>query len=171
MSAGDGPAGRRAAAPALGRLRRAAAGPALLAGLRAGDDRFLDHSLIYALIEIADRGATLAGLSDPSPDVRRGALVALDQMEGGNLTREQVVPLVGTTDAGLQKAVFSVIARHPDWAGAVAGLLRQWASSRELDDAGRDALREAVRAFATNPEIQDLVARSLREGETPMTTR
>jgi len=143
----------------------------LLAGLKAGNDRFLDHALIYALIEIADRGATLAGLSDSSPDIRRGALIALDQMDGGNLAREQVVPLVGTTDAALQKAVFSVIAKHPDWGGSVAGLLREWAASPTLDETGREALREAVRAFATNTEIQDLVAGSLRAGDTPITTR
>jgi putative membrane-bound dehydrogenase-like protein len=173
MAADDGPAGRRAAATALGRLRRVEAVPALLAGLRAGagNDRFLDHSLIYALLEIADRGATLAGLSDPSPHVRRGALVALDQMEDGGLTRELVVPLLDTTDGALQKAVFSVIAGHPDWGGAVAGLLRQWAARPALDEAGRDALREAVRAFAANPEIQELVAQSLRGQDTPLTTR
>jgi putative heme-binding domain-containing protein len=145
--------------------------PTLLAGLRPGNDRFLDHALIYAMMEIADRGPLVAALGDSRPDVRRGALIALDQMEGGSLTREQVVPLVGTTDPALQKAVVAVIARHPDWAGAVAGLVRGWIARRTLDDAGREALREAVRAFASNAEIQDLVARSLRAGDTPLEAR
>jgi putative heme-binding domain-containing protein len=71
----------------------------------------------------------------------------------------------------LQKAVFSVIARHPDWAGAVAGLLRQWAASRDLDEPRREGLREAVLAFATNPAIQEVVARALQEEDTRLPTR
>src|SRR6185437_13712895 len=103
MLAGDEPAARRAAATALGRLKRTEATQALLQGLGGDNDRFLDHALVYALIEIADRRATLAGLSDPRPRVRRGALIALDQMDGGPLTRGQVVPLLDTTDTALQK--------------------------------------------------------------------
>lgn len=171
MVGNDAPAARRAAATALGRLRRNEAVPTLLAGLRAENDRFLDHSLVYALIVIADRRATLVGLSDPSPRVRRGALIALDQMDGGDLTRESVVSLLDSTDAALQKAVFSVIARHPDWAGAVADLLRQWAASRDLNEPLREGLREAVLAFATNPAIQQVVARSVQREDTPLPTR
>jgi putative membrane-bound dehydrogenase-like protein len=171
MVGDDAAAARRAAATALGRLRRHEAVPTLLAGLRAENDRFLDHSLIYALIVIADRRATLVGLSDPSPRVRRGALIALDQMDGGDVAREDVVPLVGTTDAALQKAVFSVIARHPDWAGAVAGLLQQWAASHDLDEPRREGLRETVPALATNPAIQQVVAQALQGEDTRLPTR
>ena len=171
MAAGDAPAARRAAATALGRLRCPEAVPALLAGLQEPNDRFLDHALIYALIEIADRRATLAGLSDPAARVRRGALIALDQMDGGGLTREQVVPLLATTDPALHKAVFSVIARHPDWGDAVAGLLRQWAASGELDESQREGLREAVLASAANPAIQEVVAQVLSLERTPLSTR
>src|SRR5205807_692024 len=65
LTSGAAPAVRREAATALGRLRRAQAVPALLDGLRHGGDRFLEHALIYALIEIADRPGTLKGLRDP----------------------------------------------------------------------------------------------------------
>ena len=115
------PAARRAAAAALGRIKPKEAVPTLLAGLRAENDRFLDHALIYALLEIADAPATRRGLNDPSPHVRRGALVALDQMDGGSLTRDEVVGLLNTSDAALQKAALSVITAQPEWAGAVAG--------------------------------------------------
>src|SRR5205807_1569494 len=93
LVASDAPPVAREAATALGRLRRAEAVPALLRRLRGTDDRFLQHSLVFALIEIADREGTRRGLRDPDPRVRRGALVALGQMDGGTLTREQVVPL------------------------------------------------------------------------------
>ena len=72
MVASNIPAARRAAATALGRLERNEAVPSLLAALRTENDRFLDHALIHALIVIADRQATLAGLSDPSPRAAPG---------------------------------------------------------------------------------------------------
>ncbi len=63
---------RREAATALGRLRNSEAVPALLRALAKPIDRFEEHALIFALIEINDREATLAGLSDEAPSVRRG---------------------------------------------------------------------------------------------------
>ena len=48
-------------------------------------DRFLEHSLTFALIEIADREGTAAGLAEQEPLIRRAALTALDQMDGGGL--------------------------------------------------------------------------------------
>ena len=70
-------------AAALGRLGGRDTVPKLLEALRGGADRFVEHALVYALIEIGDRAATLAGLTDASPAVNRGALIALDQMERG----------------------------------------------------------------------------------------
>ena len=52
------PHDRRLAAEVLGRINDRAAIPALLDALASPADRFVEHSLIYALIEIADRDAT-----------------------------------------------------------------------------------------------------------------
>src|SRR5260221_9602631 len=106
----DEPVLRRRAAAALGRIGNPDAVPALLASLRKGNiDRVLEHAIVYALIEIGSREATLAALSDPSPLVRRAGLVALDQMEHGDLTRDLTVPLLDTDDPDLQQAALAVI--------------------------------------------------------------
>jgi HEAT repeat protein/glucose/arabinose dehydrogenase len=162
---------RREAATALGRLRGRDAVPSLLAALRAGGDRFLEHALIYALIAIDDREATLPGLRDLSALVRRGALIALDQMDHGGLTRDLVMPLLECPDPALQQAVLGVIAGRPEWAREMIGWLR-----RELDRAdGGEALRgdliEEVLAFCRDPAVQDLIARVLRREATPVATR
>jgi putative heme-binding domain-containing protein len=162
---------RREAATAVGRLRRKEALPALWKALRAGGDRFLEHSLIYALIEIGDRDGLLQGLRDPSPVVRRAALIALDQMDGGNLTRGLVTPLLNTDDPALQQTALAIITARPGWAKEIAGLLRQWLGKTELDAARQESLRGALLAFSTDPTVQEVVAQTLRREQTPLTLR
>ena len=169
--ADDTPAVRRNAATALGRLRHPEAVPALLAALRQGGDRFLEHALIYALIQIADREATLKGLADADPRVRRGALIALDQMDGGNLTRELVIPLLDTADAALQQTALAITTTHPDWAPAVVGLLRDWLARPELDESRRDGLRAVLFALARDEAVQAAIAEGLRSERMPAATR
>src|SRR5262249_44656581 len=150
------PAVRREAATALGCIGRSAAVPALLAALRHGGDRFLEHAQVYALIAIADRVATLEGLHSDNPGVQRGALVALDQMEGGNLTREEVVPLLNQSDAPLQQTAWNVITAHPDWGDAVVDLLRRWLAEGAVS--GRsEMIKTALLAFSRNPAMQQTV--------------
>ncbi|HVR84039.1 MAG TPA: HEAT repeat domain-containing protein, partial [Planctomycetota bacterium] len=160
------PAVRREAATALGRLRDKRAVPALLGSLRAGGDRFLEHALIYALIRIDDREATLAGLEDPNPSVRRAALIALDQMEHGALTREEVTPLLDPVDLPLQQAALSVVAAR-GWSGELRGLLQKWLAAEEPPPEAEAILT----VFARDPVIQDLVAQGLRSPKTSTPTR
>ena len=59
---------RRAAAEALGRIGDKSAVPALLKAVgELRPDRVLEHSLTYALIEIADPKGTAAGLASDQP--------------------------------------------------------------------------------------------------------
>jgi hypothetical protein len=89
------PAVQRAAAEALGRVGDARAVPELVRISAAPIDRVLELSLIYALIEIGDAEATAAaGLQANAPRLKRTALIALDQMDGGHLRPEAVVPLL-----------------------------------------------------------------------------
>jgi putative membrane-bound dehydrogenase-like protein len=162
---------RREAATALGRLRNPEAVPALFEGLRAGGDRFLEHALIYALISIADRKSVLKGLADPSPVVRRAALIALDQMDGGQLTRDLVTPLLNTDDPALQKTALQIITARPGWAKEIIGLLRRWLAEKKLDAGREESLRGAVLAFCRDKAVQGLVADALKKEETPVRLR
>ncbi len=171
MVAKDAPPLRRQAATALGRLKLAEAAPSLLEALRAAEDRFLEHALIYALIEINDREATLKGLRDPNPSVRRGALIALDQMDHGNLTRDLVTPLLNTPDPGLQQTALAIITTRPGWAAETVGLLREWLTQKDLDEMRKDNLRGALLAFCKDAAIQELVTSTLKEDKTPLPVR
>lgn len=165
------PAVRREAATALGRIGDRAAVPALLDAVRAGGDRFLEHAQIYALIEVADRSQTLIGLQDESARVRRAALIALDQMEDGGLTRELVVPHLDSADSALQRAALTVITARPEWADAVAGLMHTWLAASELSDSRREGLAAALLAFCRNAEIQEVVADAMSNDKTAVPAR
>ncbi|HLJ94143.1 MAG TPA: PVC-type heme-binding CxxCH protein, partial [Gemmataceae bacterium] len=167
----DTPPIRREAATALGRLRRTEAVPALLEALRAGGDRFLDHALIYALIRTAGRTETAKGLQDASPLVRRGALIALDQMDGGNLTPQQLAPFLDPAQGVVQQAAWAILAERPAWAKEMIGPIRH-RLDEETPEAGRpEELVHQLIALARDPEVQDLVARTLRREQTPVATR
>jgi pimeloyl-ACP methyl ester carboxylesterase len=89
---------RRVAAEALGRMASPVANRKLLnasAALDSTPDRVLEHSLIFALIEIGYRESTATGLNAESPATRRVALIALDQMPGGRLDPLMVAGLLG----------------------------------------------------------------------------
>jgi putative membrane-bound dehydrogenase-like protein len=168
----DEPALRRESATALGRIGKPEAVPSLIASLRtASDDRFLEHALTYALMEIDHHAVTLAGLRDPAPHVRRAVLIAMDGMERGQLTRELVAPLLDTDDEELQQTALEVISRHADWAEEITGLVGSWLAAGEIPAEREAALRGALLAFAKDPEIQKLVGDALVRAETPAGTR
>jgi putative heme-binding domain-containing protein len=167
----DEPPVRLKAAEALGRIGLSPAVPALLESLRKGGDPFLEHALIYALIRINDRRGTLAALEDPNPRVRQAGLIALDQMPSGNLTREQVVPLLDTDDAGLQHAALEVISKRPGWSGSIQGLLRKWLEAPRLSEAQERSLTGALLGFSGEANVQQLLAEELANPRTPTPTR
>jgi putative membrane-bound dehydrogenase-like protein len=165
------PAIRRETATALGRIGRRDAAPSLLDAVRGGGDRFLEHAQTYALIRIADRAATVKGLTDASARVRRATLLALDQMENGGLTREQVIPLLESTDADLQRTALSIASARPAWADGVADLLRRWLAAGDLPENNRTILQTALVALSKQPAIQDVVAEALNRETTPLPAR
>ncbi|MBX9788538.1 MAG: HEAT repeat domain-containing protein [Pirellulales bacterium] len=171
LTSDDDLAVRREAATTLGRLHEAAAVPGLLANLRAGGyDRALEHALIYALIEIADRGQTLPGLNDPLPQVRRAALVALDQMEGGLLSQGLVAPLLDSDDPALVQAALEVISKHPTWSGELTANLRT-SLAADLPAEKLAGIRGVLLSFCREKSIQELIAEVVGKREAAAAAR
>lgn len=171
MAGDDTPPVRREAATALGRIGDVAAVPSLLAALRDVSDRFLDHAIIFAIIRLDDRGRTVAGLDDPVPAVRRGALVALDQMDHGALAREELARALDTDDASVQRAALEIIARRPGWADEITGLSREWLAEPELSAERQASLRGVLLAFLGQQPTQQLIAECLARADSPRWAR
>ena len=156
---GDHAPSARAAAEALGRIGRPSR--AIAALLRATDttDFALRHSSTFALIEIDDPRAIRPALASPSPLTRRAALMALEQMEGGNLTPEPVITSLASPSPDLKSAAWWVAGRHPEWGEAVAGFVRaRMRSIPALTPSELDDLDTKLASMATSEPIQDLIA-------------
>ena len=154
------PAVQRAAAEALGRIGDARAVPALVEASASASDRVLEHSLTYALIEIGDAASTAsAGLKASAPRSRRATLIALDQIDGGQLKAEELVPLLDSSDPVLKDTAWWIVLRHPQWGAALAGFFETRVSAPALSGAERDDLSQKLARFAGDPAVQSLVAR------------
>lgn len=163
----DVPQVRREAATALGRIGLARAVPSLINGLQSNGGPFLDHALIHALIVIADRDATVPALKSKDPRIRRGALIALDQMAGGGLTPDQVTPLLDPNEPDVRQAAIQVIASRPEWASEMTGLFQTWLTLERPSKRQRENFRQTLLPFATAPPIQALIAEALPSASTP----
>jgi len=167
----DAPPLRREAAAALGRLKNKTSAPALLEALADGPDRFLEHALIFSLIEITDRDSLVQALKDSRAVVRRGALIALDQMDGGNLTREMVAPLLDPAAPILRDEAMKLLATHPEWSKGFNDVFRRWLLDDNLEGQSPEELRRLLLAYCKDAALQDLIARALRRDKLPADTR
>jgi putative membrane-bound dehydrogenase-like protein len=167
----DHPAAQRQAATALGRIRHPDGIEPIMAALQPGADRFLEHALIYALIQIDNRAKTAPYLHDQSPIVRRAALIALDQMPNGNLTREELAAQLNTDNKALLKTALDIVAARPKWAGEIVGLLREWLAAPEPAAIPQDNLRGLLMALAKEPPVQQAIVQSLQNAKTALSTR
>jgi putative heme-binding domain-containing protein len=167
------PANRRIAAEALGRIGDADAAPYLMKGASLGGDRFLQHSIIYALIELSEANETrhLGIAQSLSPAASAAALIALDQMPGGNLKPNEVIPHLGASDTTLRDAATWVVQQRPEWGGDLVGWLtdKLQALPPEVEGGGadpestsRNALEALMVASAANEQVQQLLADTLR---------
>ncbi len=175
----EDPQVRRAAAEALGRLGDSSAVRGLLeAAARVTElphalasslekhgaryllpDRVLEHSVIFALIEINDPAATRAGLRSQNVFEQRAALIALDQMENGDLKAEEVTAYL---DSGrgplLNQTANWIIAHRKEWGGSVASYLRSSLLGLKAGSGDQADLEQQLQALAGAPAIQVMLS-------------
>jgi putative membrane-bound dehydrogenase-like protein len=162
---------RRVAAEALGRIGKKSVVPALLKAAGEPIDRVYEHSVTYALIEIADREGTAAGLHSPNVLTHRAALVALDQMEGSKLTPDVVAADLNAKEPVLRETAVWIASRHPEWGPALGGYLRGRLDSHELTAADREELTGQLARFAKSAGVQALLAERLSDTHAPAEIR
>jgi putative membrane-bound dehydrogenase-like protein len=161
---------RRVAAEALGRIGNRTAVPALFEAIASNKDRILEHSLIFALIEIGDPPSTAQGLASDHIRVRRAALIALDQMDGGRVEAKEVLAELASSDPSVREAAWWIASRHPEWGSQLAGYFREQLRM-PLNESERNDLARRLARFASNSAIQELLAESLKDASLPPETQ
>ncbi len=167
------PAVRRIAAEAIGRIGAANSVGDLLGVVAEGEeDRFLAHSVTFALIEIANPIKTRKYLLPGSPESMKVALIALDQMPEGKLMPEDVTECFASSQPLLRETAAWIISRHADWGEALAGYLRERLASGELTDTEQKTLGQQLAQFAKSAvSVQELLATTARDVKLPPAVR
>jgi putative membrane-bound dehydrogenase-like protein len=160
---------QRAAAEALGRIGDARAVPELLAVSAVTIDRVLEHSLTYALIEIADPDATAAAARQArSPSARRAALIALDQMRGGALQPADVIALLDADEPVVRDTAWWIVSRRPEWGDALAGYFAPRLMTQDLPAAASADLAAKLAQFGDAPAVQALLTTAASHPSAPV---
>jgi putative heme-binding domain-containing protein len=122
------------------------------------DDRFVEHSVIYALIQLGDAAPLLKQLRAGSPRVRQAAMIALDQMDKSPLVAANVAPFLVDADAELRRAALWVVSRHKAWAPTVTKSLEAGLRSPRFAPEEAAPLGEAIAAFCGEAPMKKTIA-------------
>src|SRR5262249_34911868 len=128
-------------------------------------DPFLTHAVIHALIENGLPNFAREGLHFPSDGMRRAALIALDQMKDGNLTKQEVLPFLLATNRPLQQAAWQIVMKHTDWFGDVTGLIRKELQAK-LPEERRELLRDLLISASQSLTVELFIAETLADKST-----
>ncbi|HTV02916.1 MAG TPA: PVC-type heme-binding CxxCH protein [Luteitalea sp.] len=160
--ASDTPPVQRQAATALGQLGDPANVDALIAATVKPGDRFVEHAVIHALIQLKSAAPLRQVLTATSTATRRAALIALDQMEGGGLTPAQVQPFLVSRDDALWRTGLWAASHHQGWSSSVITGVRSRLQRPSLSDTDATALGEVMVGVCRDAAVQQFVATELR---------
>lgn len=162
---------RRQAATALGQIGDPKAISALINASSNPDDRFVEHSVIYSLITLKSPELLVQALSDTAANIRKAALIALDQMDGSPLKKNQLAPFLNSRNKQLQNAGIWVAMHHLDWADIIVGFLRDNLNSKDLTADQESSIRNLMIKFSPNVLIQNFITAQLNSNNLPLSKR
>ncbi len=157
MIQNDEPACRRQAATALGQIGETTAIPALLKACDGVTDRFIEHAIIYALISMNQPDLVKSGLTDPSDDVKKAALIALDQMQSRSLKPEQVTSFLASNDSTLESTARWVVSHHPEWAANMITYLQKQLNKPGWDVSTKRQLKDILVSYCGDVSMQEFM--------------
>jgi len=163
----DKPPVQRQAATALGQIGDSRAVDALLNAAVDNSDRFVEHAIIYALIELKNTAALIDALTHSSSNVRKAAVIALDQMDGSPLHKEYLVPFLASEDPQLRNTGIWVASHHPGWADIVINFLQNQLNNVDLSRSEASQLRGLMIAFSENKQLQHFIGVQIGNAATP----
>jgi putative membrane-bound dehydrogenase-like protein len=129
----------------------------------AAPERVLEHSLIYAMIEMRDVLTLSDAVHAPSPNTCRAALVALDQMESSPIKPEQAIPLLNSDSPIVKLTAAWVVGHHPDWGASLVDHFQKSLLQPPVADLAKADLSAQLAQLCKSPKIRDLLATTLSQ--------
>lgn len=160
---------RRRSAEAIGRMGSPESAKALLDAIdHSQQDRHLEHSLLYALIEIARNSDVDLLATAQSEPQQRAALLVLDRVD-----RCDDVPIsiwftaLRSNDPSLRHTAAEIMAKHPEWAPQASERLDQWFSKLGIQDSVEpDSLALLVAGWKHQDVVQRQIAKWVHNAST-----
>ncbi|MFK5973968.1 MAG: HEAT repeat domain-containing protein [Flavobacteriaceae bacterium] len=152
---------RRQAATALGQIGDKQSVSTLVKASSNPDDRFVEHSIIYSLITLKSPKLLVQALTDTSVTIRKAALIALDQMDGSPLKKNQLVPFLNSNNKELQQTGIWVALHHLDWADIVVDFLKRHLDAKKLTKEEESSLSNLMIKFSADVQIQNYITAQL----------
>ncbi|HRO44718.1 PVC-type heme-binding CxxCH protein [Agriterribacter sp.] len=159
---------RRQAATAIGQIGDEKAVAALLQAAVNPDDRFVEHAVIYSLITIGKAQLLIEALNDASIHKRRAALIALDQMDGSPLQKEQLETFLNSKDTLLRNTGIWVALHHTNWSDIVVNFISKQFSAADSPGNIPPALSVLMEAFCRKEALQQFMGAQLGNAATPV---
>lgn len=161
MVVNDVPAVQRQAATALGQIGDVSAIDQLLTATVKTSDRFVEHAIIYSLITLESPKPLIEALGNNSANIKKAALIALDQMDGDQLKKSHVLPFLRSKDESLRNTGIWALMHHTTWSDVVLAFLKDRTLTDELPDAERKTLTNLIVAFSHDSNVQRWMAERL----------
>jgi putative membrane-bound dehydrogenase-like protein len=140
-------------------------------------DRFVEHALLFALLELEAGPALRPYLDSDQPWLRRAALLVLDQSASGRLKAAEVAPSLSSTQPVVRETAAWIASRHAEWAGDLAASLQdRLRSAGNLPAGPPDApatteLIKQLALFARHADVAALLTQVVRNNEAPLAAR
>jgi putative heme-binding domain-containing protein len=158
----DEPAVRRQAATALGQIGEARAVPVLLAAAEGVKDRFVEHAIIFALISINQPDLLAKALENTSPEVRKTALIVLDQMPASSLQPRQLTSFLTSQNEELERTALWVASHHPEWAEEMITFLQVRFKGGSMSGEEKKLYTDMLGSFCGDASMQQFMAEELK---------
>lgn len=160
VRADEAPVARQAAV-ALGRMGENRAIGSILGRLgRVENDRMLEHSLIYALIEIDDPESTRPGLQSENPQIVAGVLRALEEMPSADLEALDILSHLDAENPALRSTASDIALSHPEWDAAIANRFFDWESTYTASQ--QATMREVIPSLTNTPPMRSFLTSVLK---------
>ncbi len=151
---------QRAAAEALGRVGDNGSRAKLIDALgRVEADRHLEHSLLYAMIEISRRDSQPIVVDAADSDSKlRASLLVLGQLgQAGELEPARLFVALNSKDPKLRLTATDILAKHPEWAALSIDDLKDLWSQVSAESEAENSLSLIIKSWKHDPSVQSLL--------------